>query len=721
MFRKIILTVFSIFIAFVFRAEEGMWIPLLLKQLNEGDMQSMGMKLTAEDLYSINKSSLKDAIVHFGGGCTSEIVSPDGLLLTNHHCGYYQIQSHSSVENDYLTNGFWAMNRKEELPNQGLTATFIVKIENVTDRILHGVKESMEEKERNRIIKENSEKIKKVEEAGTHYKCVIKPFYYGNEYYMFITETFKDVRLVGAPPSSIGKYGGDTDNWMWPRHTGDFSVFRIYADSSNMPAEYSENNVPYKPKHFFPISLKGVNEGDFTIVYGFPGRTEQYLTSYAVDYVLNKSNPAKISMRDTSLAIIQKAMKQGDELRIKYSAKQARISNYHKKWEGESRGLKRLNAIEKKQDLEAKFSELAKNNPAYAGKYDDLLFEFESLYKLREKYALSRDYYIELVYYGTEIIRYANGFKKTVEMTKRKDLTSEDLKDKGKLYQKNSEKFFKDYDLETDKKLFISLMRKYYADVEPTMQPPIFNMIELDYNGDFNAYANFIYGKSKLVKKESVDKLLKKFGFSSVKKLGKDPAYLLMESVVSNYYLNVKPVYDSINDEIERLNRDYIRVMRELMPDYRKYYPDANSTLRVTYGKVEGYVSKDDEPMKYYTNMDGLMSKAIPNDGEFHVNGKMTELFEKKDYGRYGKDGELVICFIASNHTTGGNSGSPVLDGEGNLIGINFDRSWESTMSDIMYDPEKCRNIAVDIRYVLWVMDKYAGAVHLVEEMKVVE
>jgi len=699
-------------------AKEGMWIPSLLEKLNMNEMSNLGMKLTAEQIYSINKSSLKDAVVHFNGGCTSEIISSQGLLLTNHHCGYSSIQSHSSVEHDYLTDGFWAMSKQEELKTN-LTATIIVRIEDVTKKVLEGIIEEMSSLERDKAIAENIKKVGEAAIEGTHYEAQIRPFYYGNEYYMFIRETFKDIRLVGAPPSSIGKFGGDTDNWMWPRHTGDFSIFRIYADSVNQPAVYSENNVPYTPKHYFPISLKGVKKDDFTMVYGFPGRTSEYLTSYAVDYIMNKSNPARIKMRERSLGIMGADMKTSDAIRIKYAAKYARISNYHKKWIGENRGLNRLHAIDKKRELEANFTKLVEDNPPYRKKYGNLLTQFEELYKKREKYAFARDYWIELVYYGPEIIRYANSFRSLVQGMLDKTMSDETIAKTVDRLKKGAKGRFKNYNAPTDQKLLAGLVPIYYQSLDETMRPAYMQEMHEKYKGNEEAYAKDVFDNSMLTSEEKVVEMLTGFNAGSAKKLKKDPAFRLMEAVYDKYNNDVRLEYTALEAKIEDLNRLYIQALMKLLPD-RRYYPDANSTLRIAYGKVEGYEPADAVVYNHYTTLAGVVQKADPNSDEFNVPQKLLDLYEKKDYGPYGQDGELWVCFTASNHTTGGNSGSPVLDARGNLIGLNFDRGWEGTMSDIMFDPERCRNISVDVRYVLFIIDKFAGAGYLVDEMQLV-
>lgn len=701
-------------------AEEGMWIPTLLKMLNEDDMKTYGLKLTAEDIYSINQSSLKDAIVHFNGGCTAEIISNDGLILTNHHCGYGQIQAHSSVENDFLTDGFWAMDKNGELRNEGLTATLIVRIEDVTDKVLVDVTDNMDAKNKRDLIKDNNESIIKESTKGNHYDAVIKPFYFGNKYYMFVTETFKDVRLVGAPPSSIGKFGGDTDNWMWPRHTGDFSMFRIYANEKNKPNNFSLSNVPYQPKHHLPINLKGVEEGDFTMVYGFPGRTTEYLTSYAIDFLIHKNNPARIGMREVGLDIMEHHMSQSDKVRIQYSAKRARISNYHKKWIGENRGLNKLNAIEKKSDLENRFMEIVNSTEESKDKYGDLMSKFEHLYKEKEQLALAMAYFVEFVYYGPDLIYHMSKYRSVVKESMSYSVDVEELNKGIESLKVRNKTFFKNMDMNTEKKLFESLLKMYHEKVDSSMKGDAFLLLETKYKGDYKAFTDDIYKNTVFVDKEASESMLSGFSSKKAKKILKDPAYHFMDDLMNHYYNDLKPEIGRINEKIEILSKLYVQGLQELMPNERKYYPDANGTLRLTYGKVEGYSPMDGVEYDFYTTMDGMMEKHDPEVGEFELPEKLIELYNEKDYGMYGKNGELRVCFTASNHTTGGNSGSPVLDANGYLIGLNFDRTWESTMSDVMFDPERCRNIAVDIRYVLFVVDKFAGASHLVAEMTLI-
>ncbi len=689
-------------------ATEGMWIPLLLKSLNESDMQSMGLKLSAEDIYSINNSSLKDAVVHFGGGCTAEVVSDQGLIFTNHHCGFGQIQAHSTEKNNYLKDGFWAMSRDQELRNPGLTATFIVRIEDVTEQVLAAGNDPGKRAE---IINEIEVKAVK----GTNYEAQIKPFFYGNDYYMIVTQTFRDVRLVGAPPSAIGKFGGDTDNWVWPRHTGDFSVFRIYAGKENSPAEISDDNVPYKPKHSFPIAMHDMKEGEFCMVYGFPGRTYQYLTSYALDYVMNKSNPAKIEMRETSLAIIDATMKSSEKKYIQYAAKQSRISNSYKKWIGQNIGLKENDALTLKREFEQRFAAKAAGKPEYSG----LMDEFQNIYREFEDYQFAREMVIEFYYMGPEILRFASGFEDFEDWAKM-SVDANLLADvKGKKFE-SVRGYFKNYDMATDKKVFIALLKMYLENMPDHLECETLRLIESKYGGSIEAYADTIYSKSIFADEAKTNLFLRNYNENLANKLTHDPAYKLAQDIIGSFRKNIAPRYEELNSKVDLNMKTYLKARMELFPD-KKYAADANSTLRLTYGKVEGSAPRDGMRYTYYTTLDGMIQKNNLGKDDFELPERMRELWEKKDFGNYHQDGELRVCFTGSNHTTGGNSGSPVINGHGELIGINFDRSWESTMSDYLFDPARCRNIAVDIRYVLWVIDKYAGAGYLVEEMNIID
>ena len=713
----ILRNLFSAFVALILCfhafAHEGMWIPSTLSKLIMSDMESYGLKLSAEEIYSINNSSLKDAIVHFGGGCTASVISDEGLILTNHHCGYSQIQSHSSVESDYLKDGFWAMSKSKELPNQGLTATFVVRIENVTDK-LRAVSENLEGQERIFAVEEEASRIISEATNNNHYKAEIKPFYYGNEYYMIVTETYSDVRLVGAPPSSIGKFGGDTDNWIWPRHTGDFSIFRIYADENNMPAEYSADNVPFQAKKHLEINVDGLSEGDFTMVFGFPGTTEQYLSSAAVSYITDVENPAKIAMREASLGVIDQAREQSSELRIAYAAKQSRISNAYKKWIGQSLGLERFNAVEKKKEDEESFMQAATR----AGKpgLSNLISEFDELYQESSDYALARTYFIEFYYYGPEALRFAQRFKKLISEFDSLEARGE-LEKEIEVLKSGLEGYFKDYDPQTDQGIMAAQLPLFMAGAPTNLSSKTLR----DYvNGVSSELAALgIYRESIMDDKYALEELLEKKPKKILKTVAKDPIYIISSDLVDSYVNEVRPGYAQFSDRHDALMSVYVKAQMDLFPT-EKYFPDANSTLRLTFGKMEGSKPRDGMSYLPYTTLEGVMQKYLPGDKEFDLPEKLLELYRQKDFGAYAVDGELRVCFLGSNHTTGGNSGSPTLNARGELVGLNFDRTWESTMSDIMFNGEICRNIMVDMNYILFIIDKFAGAGHLVDEMSLV-
>jgi len=702
----IISTFFSAF------AEEGMLIPSLIKAF-ENDMQAMGMKLTAEEIYSINQSSLKDAIFHFGGGCTSEFVSAQGLMLTNHHCGYSQIQAHSSLENDYLKYGFWAKTKKEELKNPGLTATRVVKIVDVTKLVFEGTANANEQ-QKDSIFSVNIKAIVKKTTADNHYEAKIRAFDYGNSYYMIVEEVFKDVRLVGTPPNSIGKFGGDTDNWVWPRHTGDFSVFRVYANKDNEPSEISDDNVPYQPLHFLPISMKDRTPGDFTMVFGFPGRTEQHLSSANLKFIIEKERPARIKMREKSLGVIDAGMRSSDLIRIKYSSKQARIANGWKKWIGQIGGLKTVNAVQIKLDREEKYNTQAATNEEWNKKYGNITTEMNSLIQKSENQVFAYSMDIEYLYVGPELFKQARGLNKLLA-------NYLSLKEKGTLTAaiekevENAKLFYKNYDAETDKEIFVLLTEEY---IKQTGEA---NFTQFLKGKTIQELANDIYDKSFLTNEARYMKFMSKLSEKSLATLKKkDKGFMVWNATNTNFIQNIVPAYYTYSDNMDALIKTFIAGKLEMFPN-AKHWPDANGTMRITYGKLEGSAPHDG--MKYieHTTIEGMVPKNNSGKYDYEMSDRMKELIKKKDYGNYTQDGELWVCFTGSNHTTGGNSGSPVLDAEGNLMGLNFDRSWESTMSDFMFDSKRCRNIAVDIRYVLWVMDVYAGAGHLVKEMTLVK
>lgn len=696
-------------------AGEGMWIPMLLKQLNEKEMKAMGMRITAEDIYSINQSSLKDAIVLFGRGCTGEIVSDQGLLLTNHHCGFGQIQQHSSLENDYLTNGFWAMSREEELPNPGLTVTMMKKMEEVTEQVLEGVNDGMSMKERREKISENSKALIEAAEKESGYQVTIKDFFIDNQYYMIYNEVYKDIRLVGAPPSNIGKFGGDTDNWMWPRHTGDFSVFRIYVDKDGKPAEYSPDNVAFKPDYHLPISLNGVKEGDFTFVFGYPARTSEYLPSHAVNLITEVTNPPKIKLRETRLDIFSKYANADPKVRIQYASKHARVANYWKKMIGESKGIRRLHGIERKQDFEKEFISWTqqKNND-----YQGLIPAFEQNYTELEKYNLAADYMREAGL-GIELLSFASRFRSLSEVNK--VTPDEKLQSLISSAQSASEGFFKDYHQPIDEEVAVALLNLYLAEQPADFRPDFLNEIDSKYKGDTKKYVQKLFEKSIFTSEEEVNELLQNFDHKDAKKILRDPAFEAYSSIRSFFEEQLSQPMQQLTAQNDSLQRLYMLAQMQMQPD-KRFYPDANFSLRVTYGNVDGYHPADAVYYNYYTTLDGIMEKEDPNIYDYVVEDKLKTLYQQQDFGSYSNQlGEMPVAFVASNHTTGGNSGSPVLNADGQMIGINFDRCWEGTMSDLMYDPAMSRNIAVDIRYVLFVIDKFAGASHLVDEMTVIK
>ncbi|MGM0613019.1 MAG: S46 family peptidase [Bacteroidota bacterium] len=695
--------------------KEGMWIPMLLEKYNEEDMQDMGMKITAEDIYAVNQASLKDAILRFGGGCTAEFISDKGLILTNHHCGYRNIQSHSTVENDYLSDGFWAKSQKEELPNEGLSATRLIRMEDVSEKVLHDIEPDITEEKRSEIINKRIKEIKAEATEGTHYAASIEPFYYGNQYFMFITEEFNDIRLVGAPPSSIGKFGGDTDNWMWPRHTGDFSLFRVYAGQDNQPAEYSEDNKPYKPHKHLDISLKGYEIDDFTFVFGYPGRTQQYLTSHAIDMIVNEENPERIDLRDQRLSIMDKYMKKSDKIRIQYSAKYASVANYYKKFQGENRGIKKLDAIEIKKEQQEEFKNWANSTPGYQKRYGSLIETFGNTYEELTPYNVAFGYIVEAGL-AVELVRFARNLDKLLGIQ-----SEEKLSQVKKEIRKSAKSFFKDYHKPIDKEVLSVLYDQYYNTLEPKFHPAVFETVEKKYDGDFSEYAENIYKKSFIDELDEMEEFLEDFELSDKDKIKEDPIYRMSSSIYEAYRAKIQPERNMLNNKLDSLYRVYLEgLMKKNQDEY--FYPDANSTLRITYGKVDGYSPKNAVNYRHYTTLKGIFEKVASGAHDYNAPEKLRTLYENKDYGRYADDdGRLHTCFIASNHTSGGNSGSPLLNANGELIGLNFDRNWEGTMSDLMYDPDQCRNISVDIRYVLFIIDKFAGADHLLEEMTIKE
>jgi hypothetical protein len=690
------------------RADEGMWLPILLGA-NEADMQAMGMKMTAADIYSVNRSSLKDAIVRFGGGCTGEIVSAEGLLLTNHHCGFSQILRHSSLEKDYLKQGFWAQSRAEELSNPGLKVSFIVRMEDVTTRVLGGIEASMAEEARQSLIRARMDEVVAEATKGTHYEAEVKPFYYGNEYYLIVMETFRDVRLVGAPPSAIGNFGGETDNWVWPRHTADFSVFRVYAGPDGKPADYSPENQPLRPRHFLPISMRGVQEGEFTLVFGFPGRTQEYLSSYGVQLALDVQDPLRIDLRAQRLAVYDAAMAGSDLIRLQYADKAKGIANAYKKWQGEVRGLRLARAVEKKQAFEAELMKRAAAQPEWQSAYGWLLDSLGRAYQALTHLAREVEVFaegglgIELVAFTARAARYVQAYEKAASPEDKQKTLAE--------LRSYAAGFYKAYQPQLDEAVAEAMLASYQRLLPAERLPEPVRAA----GGQHKAYAQRLFSQSLL---PDSARFYAWMASPDPKRFYEDPAFALMSGIYARYY-EVQPAYQALNNRIEGWQRSWMQAQRTMFPE-KRFYPDANLTLRATYGRMEGMKPADGVEYLSYTTLDGVMQKHQPGNPDFEVPERLRELYEARDFGPYAQNGSIRTCFIASNHTSGGNSGSPVINGEGHLVGINFDRGWEGTMSDINYDVRLCRNISVDIRYVLFIIDKYAGAGYLVEEMKLI-
>ncbi len=702
----------------VFLAAQGMWLPLNLEKQNEKEMKALGLKLDADDIYAPANASLKDAICLFDGGCTGEMISGEGLLLTNHHCGFDAIQSLSTLENNYVENGYWPKDRAGEMPAEGVTAMFIVSMEEVTMQALQGVTTSMAERDRQAQIDKNLAQLRVNTKKQKWEDILIRPFYNGNQYYLYITQTFKDVRFVGAPPSSIGKFGADTDNWVWPRHTGDFSLFRIFADKDNHPAEYSKENVPYKPKKFLSISLDGIDEGDFTMVYGFPGRTDEYLTEAAVRQTGEVLDPAKVAIRDRALKIMDGYMRKDPAIKISYIARYASIANAWKKWLGEMQGLKTYKAFDKKNAYETDFSRRLLDNPDWNLRYAKLLPRLRDLYKEIEPYALARDYYSESCIRNTEIMGLASSLHSWLETFEKNGEGF--FAGKQKEATAGLSGFYKDYKPVVDESVFAGLTEMFGENTKGEWGAD-FVKKEAAMHGGYPGLASHIFRNSVMANREKMESTLKESPGTIAKILKNDPAYLFWKSLNEAYTTHVLPKLQELQPQINLLQREYMAAQMVVFKD-KRFFPDANSTLRLTYGKVKGFSPRDAMNYDFETDLDGVMEKYIPGDYEFDVPKKLVDLWATKDYGQYAtKDGRMPVAFIGSNHTTGGNSGSPALDAHGNLIGLNFDRVWEGTMSDLNYDPAICRNIMVDARYVLFIIDKFGGAGHLLNEMKLVK
>ncbi|MBR3578974.1 MAG: S46 family peptidase [Bacteroidales bacterium] len=716
--KKILLLTALMMVRFFAVADEGMWIPLFLGY-NEAEMQQMGFHLTADDVYSVNHHSMKDGIVLFGGGCTGELISPDGLLITNHHCGYSYVQAHSSMEHNYLHNGFWSKNRDEELVTQGLTVTFLVYMEDVTTKVLEGVTDGMSESERNSKIKKNINAIENEAIEGTHYTAKIKPFYYGNQYFLFVNEVFEDVRLVGVPPESIGKFGGDTDNWMWPRHTGDFSLWRIYTDKDGNPAPYSPDNIPLKSKKYFPISIKGVNEGDFTLVFGYPGTTQQFLISDAVDIKANVQNPIAIHARDLRLAAMKRQMEKSTEIRLMYSAKSNSISNGWKKWIGESKGINECKVVEKKIAEEQEFMKWVNASPERQKQYGNLLSDMKKVYVDYKKQVKSFTFLSE-TFIGVELNRFLCTQVHWFASCCPSDVWTDEQFEKGKTeLAEKARSFFSNYNVDIDSECFVELMYYYFSEQDPELIPENLHKYINMPKSEWQAFLDREKKKAPyLFDGEKMQERIQKAKRKDWVKFLDDELYQLVMTAYKAYAQSYYAM-DDTEKQLDLYYRTYVKALMEKDTD-KTFYPDANLTMRVTYGNVKGFEPNDGVRYTHYTTLAGVIAKDNPDIFDYKVDPKLKELFAKHDFGPYANEkGELPVCFIASNHTTGGNSGSPVIDADGNLIGINFDRVWQGTMSDINYDVNRCRNISLDVRYFLFIVDKFAGAQNIIDELDI--
>lgn len=710
------MTAVALAVSGMVHADEGMWLLSTLKQLNEAEMQKMGFRLTADDIYNINKASMKDGIVHFGGGCTGEIVSPDGLILTNHHCGLDFIQSLSSIEHDYLKNGFWAATRADELPAPGLTVRFLIRMEDVTQKVKSEMSDTLSEADFQTKLVSVFAKITKEATENTGYIADVRSTFGGNEFYLFVYEKYEDVRLVGTPPMSIGNFGGDTDNWMWPRHTGDFSMFRVYMSPDGKPAKYSKDNVPMKSKYYFPVNIKGLQEGDFTMIMGYPGRTDRYATSYSIENSLDITSPSLVKIRDKRLNVINEAMASSDEIRIKYQSKKNRVSNYWKYFIGQQKQLKRMKVLDQKRDQENKFNEWVNADKKRKMEYGFVLNALQNSYMESRKYAKVRVYMSEALL-GTEVLRYAMSFGALEKALNEKTPNQEDIQAKTAMLKSQVDDYFDEYDAGVDKKVFAVLMKTFMEDIAPEQRAPSLAKMLGKNKGNYEKWADYVFSKSIFADKNKVLEFLKD---PSAKAIHNDPAFQIINDQSNFYSDNFRDAARKAELNQAANNRKYIQGLREMMPE-KKFSPDANSTMRLTYGKVKNYNPADAVKYDWISTIEGVMQKMDNTNTEFVVPDKLAELYNNKDYGRYAKNGTLYTCFITDNDITGGNSGSPVINGNGEIVGLAFDGNWEAMSGDIKFDENYKRTIAVDIRYVLFCIEKFGGAKHIVDEMKVVE
>lgn len=724
MFKKIQL-VAALFLLIIPRvsADEGMWLINLIEKLNYTDMQKMGLQLTPQEIYSINNSSIKDAIVSINDGmCTGFIVSKEGLMMTNHHCVLEYVTDNSIKYNtDYVTNGFWAIDKRQELYNPNLKVSFLVRVEDVTSKIAPFLNNTMTDTEREDKIKELTDKIIGEATKGTYYDATVKEFFKGNEFYLFIYETYKDVRLVGAPPMALGNFGADSDNWQWPRHTADFAFLRIYMSPEGAPASYNKRlNIPYVPKHSLPISLKGVEKDDFTMVLGYPGTTERFMTSYGVNHQIEQINPTIVKIRDMKLKLIMEEMMKDPNIELQYRSKYNRSSNYWKYFIGQTEVLKRLKVYDKKVNMESVFEKWYMADPKRKEMYADALPTIKLAYEQLKKYNLAKYYFRESIIRGPEIFGFTKQFDSLYYYLTVPDLSVEqrqamvaDQSTKLKYYASNYH--FNSYDIETDKKVFIALLRMYYDEVPIEFHAEIFKEVETKFKSNFALYANYLYEKSIFASKELLYEFLRA---PDAKVMEKDPAYIATKQMYEAYDKILKDMH-AYELMLKRGERLFQHGMLAMMSD-RKFYPDANSTMRLTYGKITTYTPTDGAEQPFYTTMDQYIKREDPNNPEFTIPAKMKELYEKKEYAKYAdKNGVMRMCILSDNDVTGGNSGAPLLNGKGEIVGIVFDINWEATASSIWYVNDKTRTISTDIRYIMFIVDKYAEAQNIIQELDI--
>ena len=709
--KKVFLAITLIVSVLCAKADEGMWLPYKLSDKSLYEMQQLGCMLTAEQIFDLNQPSLKDAIVQFGGGCTGELISPEGLLLTNHHCGLSYVQKHATVEHDYLTDGFWAYSKAEELPNPGLTVSFLANVEDVTDLVLEGV---TDEETRSEVIAKNMQNIIKERKDDRDVEIEIVPFYSGNQYIMFEYDVYRDVRLVCCPPWGIGKYGADTDNWTWPRHKGDFNIFRVYTDRDGKPAKYSENNIPMQSKHYLPINIKGVKEGDYAMILGYPGSTDRYSTSYTVKNLIESDCPSIINCRTTKLNEYRKHMDADQEVFIKYASKQASVSNYWKYAIGQKKQLVRNHVYDKRLAQETAFREWVFEDPSRQAVYGNIFDGIQEKWEIMDDIMMPMLYLREAGWNGGEAVAFSRRFIKINKLINEKG-SKEDIAKMAEGFKGQVATFFKDYDKALDKDVTIALLNLFYKDIHKYVPSMIAEIGEKN-GGDFTAWVEQAFEKSVFVDQAKLEKWL-----ANPKKLDKDPIFALAMNIIEEYNDEVIPLYQKAAIAGDAGERLYMKGLMEMQTE-RNFYPDANFTMRLTYGTVEPYKGADAVNYNYYTTMDGVMAKYVPGNWEFDIPQDVRDLYEARDYGRYAdENGQLIVNFITTNDITGGNSGSPVINGDGELIGLAFDGNWEAMSGDIMFEQKVQRTICMDARYLLWCLEKVGKVNNIIKELEIIE